>query len=147
MKLRELKFTTIDKCIIDVEDLLLGNHRSCEWTLPEVCWHINYPIPLSLHEPENKNLTDAQRAGQEFIDKVIASGFPEGLSAPIDSIPPPNVGIDAIEEFIKSLHKLKNYTAEFVDEIVFGPMTASKYREFILAHSAHHLSFFAPNGD
>jgi hypothetical protein len=144
MKLRNIQFENEDACIADIENLRAGARAGGAWSLGQTCWHLNFPVAHSLREPKNSEPTPEQVKRQAFVEKVIASGWPQGASAPKEMVPPADAGDETIDELIASLRNMKKYSAAYVDALLFGPVATSKFRKFALIHAAHHLSFFEP---
>jgi hypothetical protein len=144
MKLRTVRFADENACIADVERLAKGSRGGGAWSLAQACWHLAYPIDQSLHPPKVLEPTAEQAKRQEFIDKVIASGWPAGLDAPKPMVPPPETDQNAVAAFVASLKRLRDYRESHVESFVFGPVETGKFRQFALIHSAHHLNFFEP---
>jgi hypothetical protein len=131
--------------IADVERLAKGCKSGGAWSLPQVCFHLNYPIVQTLANPEPKGeATAQQKQMQGFIDQVIANGWPSGMNAPKEMAPPADPGASVVDHLLASLRKLQSTKSARVDAFVFGPVDTEKLRRFMLIHAAHHLSFFEP---
>src|SRR5438128_11873113 len=98
MKLRNVRFENEDACIADVERLANGARAGGAWSLAQAGWHLAYPVKESLHPPKTFEPTPEQAKRQEFIDRVIASGWPPGLDSPKPMVPPADTEQKAVEE-------------------------------------------------
>jgi Protein of unknown function (DUF1569) len=142
---RKLSFSTESEAISDVEQLRIGFVKAGTWNLPQICFHLAYPIDHSLHLPTTMELTDKQRGAQGFLEQVIASGWPAGHFDPPEPMrPPADVNPAAVGGLIDSLKQMSQYNASHVDAFLFGPVATQKFRRFALVHAAHHLSFLSP---
>ena len=145
VKLRQVTYADESACVADVEKLARGHRSGGAWTLAQACHHLNYPIERTLGNPEpTGEPTERQKKMQGFIDQVIAGGFPAGTNAPGEMAPPADAGPSAVDALITSLRRLQGKKSKRVDAFLFGPVETEKLRRFMLAHAAHHLSFFEP---
>lgn len=145
MKFRNVSYANEAAVIADVERLSKGCKSGGAWSLPQVCFHLNYPIERTLGNPEPRGEpTEQQKQMQGFIDQVIANGWPAGMNAPAEMAPPADPGPEAISQLLTSLRRLEGTKSKRVDAFVFGPIDSEKLRRFMLIHAAHHLSFFEP---
>jgi hypothetical protein len=142
-KLRNISYATIADCIADVETLRRGYRAGGNWTLPQVCFHLAYPleqISAARGEP-----TTEQKQVQGFVDGVLANGWPEAeLPASKPMTPPADVGPEAIDRFINAARKFSQLRDDRVEAYLLGPIEVEKLRRFALIHAAHHLNYFAP---
>jgi len=141
MRLRTIHYSDIDACIADVKRLQAGYRNGGTWSLEQNCWHLNVPVERSLQEPTDPEPSPEQRKDQAFIDQVVTSGWPEGLAAAGEMMPPDAVGSDAVERYTASLQQLRDYQPTLLDAFIFGPVEADKFRRFVLIHAADHLAF------
>lgn len=70
---------------------------------------------------------------------MIASGWPEGLKADGEMMPPDVVEDSAIDDYLISLERLRDYESAYIDAFIFGPVPTAKFRRFALIHAADHL--------
>lgn len=144
LKLRDLQFDDESACIEELLKLRSGCRSAGSWSFEQASWHLNFPIAHSLNGTPANEPTSEQKAQQAFVEQVIASGYPEGMPAPSEMIPPAQPGKNAVDELIISLRRLQRYTAPKIDAFIFGPLETEKFRGFVLRHAAHHLGFFEP---
>ena len=144
MKLRQLNFLDEDACVAEVNRLRAGYRAGGAWSLEQACWHLNFPVTQSLREPANPEPTQEERESHAFVEQVIAAGWPPGLTAGEEMMPPADPGTGAIDSWVASLRRLKEYRPAKVDAFIFGPLATDKFRKFVLVHAAHHLGFFEP---
>lgn len=146
MKRRDVEYADEGDCIADIERLRASSRGAGAWSLAQTCWHLEFPVTHSLRPPETTEATPEQQKRHASLDRVIASGWPAGLSSPAEMVPPADAGPEAIDALVTSLHQLRAYEPPYVDAFLFGPVETAKFRRFILVHAAHHLGFFEPEG-
>jgi hypothetical protein len=143
---RKLDFQSEAEVVSDINRLRAGNRKVAgKWTFGQTCWHLALPVKMCLRQPATTEPNDAQRAMHARLDELIAArGMPEGLPAPAGTEPPADAGPDAADDVLADLAALTAYENTHVDFGPFGPVPVNKFREFVLIHAAHHLSFFEP---
>lgn len=142
---RTLTFSTIDDVIADIGRLRRGYSKTGNWTLPQICFHLAYPIDESLRGILSPAPTSKQQQAQGFLDQVNESGWPkQKLDSPPPMRPPERADESAIEQYLASLKKLRDYHQPMVEAFLFGPIETDRLRRFMLMHAAHHLSFLQP---
>src|SRR5262249_45353355 len=122
-----------------------GNRAGGAWTLEQACWHIKYPMERASPAPADAVATPEQQKIQGFVDQVLASGWPEGLQAAKEMVPPADPGAEAVGGGIAGAGRgLQGNREARVNAFVFGPVETERLRRFVLIHAAHHLSFLEP---
>ncbi len=142
---RTLNFAAEADAIAEIESLRRGYLQTGNWSLPQIAFHIGFPISHPQASPATLDVSPEQKQMQGFLENVVAHGWPQqpGESPP-PMRPPANVGPEKVDELIANLKKLAAYKASHVNAGPFGAVTTEKYRRFILVHAAHHLSFLTP---
>jgi hypothetical protein len=148
---RKIKFESIDEAIADLERLRKGCVQQGAWTLPQIAFHIRFPIEQSLAKPApaaSAQPTAEQKQFQGFLEQVNASGWPDKvLDAPEPMRPPADATEKEIDALIASLRKVKDYKHPRIDAFIFGPVESEKLAKFLLAHASHHLSYLQPKAE
>jgi hypothetical protein len=130
----------------DIERLRRGHTQAGNWTLAQICWHLNLPLEHCLHVPASKEPTEAQRQMQQRLQGIMTANHMEpNQPMPPGTEPPADVGASAIDAFLAGLIKLENYTASHVDFGPFGPVTTGEFHAFTRIHAANHLSVLHPS--
>lgn len=140
-----LRYASLSAMIADIGRLRRGNTAGGNWSLAQICWHINlgFPMPLA-EEVAQTELTEAQVARQQRWDYYIEHGHaPAGFEAPAEMIPPDTCSEADIDALIQRLHDLKAFKGTFI-RAAAGVMPIERARGFILAHGALHLSCLHP---
>jgi hypothetical protein len=89
--------------------------------------------------------TPEQDARRPVFEQVMRSGqLPSGIDAPSQAVPPPDAGDSAIDDFIKTLTRFKNYREPIAPHRIFGHLSDADARRLNLIHCAHHLSHLVP---
>jgi hypothetical protein len=141
---RKLKFADTDAAAKEVERLRKGYTRTGEWSLPQMCKHLDMAIRYSMKPaPERKNeITFLQWVQLKLI---LAFGrIPSGIYAPKRIIPPDDTPDSAIDEFLVALQEMKEFKGEFAPHPRLGKLKRRQYVRLHLIHCAHHLGFLTP---
>jgi hypothetical protein len=142
---RPLKYADIDAMIADIARLRRGYTIGGNWSLPQMCWHLNlgFPMPL-VEEASQTELTEAQITRQNRWDYYIEHGHaPAGFEAPAEMVPQHDYSEADIDALVQRLHDLKAFKGKFI-RAAAGCMPIERARGFILAHGALHLSCLHP---
>ena len=144
---RKLVLSTEQDVIADVEHLRgTGYEQVGAWSLPRTCWHLSRVIDMTLTPAKpGSAATPEQMAKKAGFLKVLQEGLPPGMPTSEDIIPPPHVGLDAVDEFLQKTQALTSFPHPVVEVTMFGPVPFSEIRQMHIAHAAHHLSFLVPN--
>jgi len=142
---RTLQFNSEDDVIADVQNLRKGYTQAGNWTLPQVCWHLNVGVQSRMKAgpfPPDTSEPDARKAQ---IQQILATGrLPNGIPAPDTAIPPPDAGDPAIDILLASLRTFKTFPGPIPPHRIFGHLNDSDARKLNLIHCAHHLSYLSP---
>lgn len=139
------RYADFDAMIADIAHLRRGYTKGGNWSLAQICWHLNLGLPWPL-EPQDAQepLTEAQVARQARWDHYIAHGHaPAGFEAPGEMIPPTTANDADIDALVQRLHDLRDFKAPFI-RAAAGVMPIARARGFLLAHGWLHLSCLHP---
>jgi hypothetical protein len=137
---------SVDDAIADVRTLCKGYAQAGNWTLEQVCWHLNFATRMRMKPGPFEPNTPEQDARAPIFAKVLAEGkLPPGLVAPDTMVPPTDADSSAVTQLVDALEKLKSFPGPFAPHRLFGHMSDADSRRQILIHAAHHLSYLAPN--
>ena len=143
-----LKFATERGVIADVGRLQTGYRAVGTWTLPQTCWHLAAPlrIPLIAAEPPAAAVLSSPEyeATLKSLARYDADVTPLGMSAPPGTVPPADCGASAIDECVRLLQALEQFSGDFIAFGQYGVVPTARFRSFVLAHAAHHLSLLVP---
>lgn len=144
---RRLSFADSEQVIADVEQLRRGHTQVGQWTLTQICWHLDKTTRLRMTPGEFKPNTPEQDARRPMLEYVLAHGvLPPGLPAPDELLPPPRVDDGAIDQLIATLREWEAYTGRPGQHRLFGNLTLEQARRINLLHCANHLSCVLPLG-
>lgn len=141
---RKLKFADTEAAAAEVERLRKGYTVVGEWSLPQMCRHLDMAIRYSMKPaPERKNeITFLQWVQLRLI---LAFGrIPAGIAAPKRICPPDDTPEAAIDEFLEALREMKDFKGEFAPHPRLGKIKRRQYIRLHLIHCAHHLGFLRP---
>lgn len=141
---RKLKFADADAAAAEVARLRKGYTGVGEWSLPQMCKHLDMAIRYSMKPaPERKNeITFLQWVQLRLI---LAFGrIPAGIAAPKRIVPPDDTPDSAIDEFLGALREMKEFKGEFAPHPRLGKIKRKQYVRLHLIHCAHHLGFLTP---
>src|SRR5437764_6486083 len=98
---RKLTFSNVPELYAEIERLRSGYEQVGQWSLPQICFHLRWPIDASLKEPKSNEPTEEQKKFHGFLDQVIASGWPDGvLDAPEPMRPEGHRGDEEVDAFL-----------------------------------------------
>jgi hypothetical protein len=141
---RRLRFADTDACAADVALLRPGYTKAGNWSLPQVCWHLNTAINYSMRPPPHPP-TRFKPVGSFIIKTAIFFGrIPSARRSPDFVKPAPDVPDAAIDEFLSTLLILKSFAGPFAPHHLAGKIKPEDYKRFHLVHCAHHLGYLSP---
>lgn len=141
---RKLKFATTEEAAAEVERLRKGYKQLGEWSLPQMCRHLELAIHYSMQPaPERKNET---KFTQWLLLKIILlfKRIPAGQANSKRITPPDEVPESAIDEFKDELKKMDEFKGEFSPHPMLGKIKHKDYVKLHLIHCAHHFGFLVP---
>ncbi len=143
-----LRYSSIDEVIADIKLLRKGYAQTGQWSLPQICWHLDVTTQRRMAPGPYAPETPEQSARRPMMAQIIASGkLPPGLVAPPDLTPAPDLGEPAIDALLQTLDRLKSFKGPYAPHRLFGNLNEVESQQQILIHSAHHLSHLVPTGN
>lgn len=140
-----LRYTDEDAIAADVQALRHGYTQSGLWSLPQVCWHLEQTIMARMQPGPFPQDTPEQTARRGVMDQALATGrLPDGVKAPDAVVPAPELQDDAIDSFLATLRRFRDYTGPIHPHRLFGHLTNGEAHKLNLVHCAHHLSHLTP---
>lgn len=116
-----------------------------QWSLPQVCHHLDKSLQWSMRPGPFPPATPEQQASTPRLLEILASGkLPVGIQAPDHMLPPPDAGDAAIEAFLATLERYDRYTGVLAPHRLFGQRSKEVLRALAGIHCAHHLSHLVP---
>ena len=151
MPRRRVDFRSFDDVRADVARLASGPYTRCgAWDLATTCDHLVKGMEIAL---EGRPVTLpgfgkflAPLAGPFVFKRILKKrAMPTGVSAPPEFVP--NQGCacdDAVARLDATTRRAEAFTGPMKRHAFFGPITAEQWKELMLIHCAHHLSFLVP---
>lgn len=141
---RKLKFADTSAVAAEVGRLRKGYTRAGEWSLPQMCKHLDMAIRFSMKPaPERKMETTFLQWLQ--LKLILAFGqIPAGIVGPKRIIPPDDTPDSAIDEFLAALQEMKDFKGDFSPHPRLGKVKRRDYVRLHLTHCAHHFGFLSP---
>jgi hypothetical protein len=144
---RRLKFSDTDEVAADVQSLRTGFTQAGNWNLRQTCWHLTRAFRSSMTPRPGKRSAIKRPIQWAIVRVILTTGrLARGVRAPQRVVPDSDVPEAAIEEFMATLAELKDFSGEFSDHPMLGPLNRNQYMRIHLIHCAHHLSFLTPTG-
>jgi hypothetical protein len=145
-KHRHLNFSNVDTVATEVRRLRTGYDRAGNWSLEQVCWHLDKALSASMQPgPHTAARTGLIRRLQLRI--ILTTGrIPIRVQAPQKVMPPAQVAQTAIDDFLLTLAALRAFEGEFAPHRMFGPIDRDRFFRLHMIHCAHHLGFLVPAG-
>jgi Protein of unknown function (DUF1569) len=142
---RLLQYQSHAEVIRDVERLRSGYTMAGQWTLAQVCWHLERATGLRMSPPPHPESTPEQLARRSSFEQILATGqLPDGITAP-EALQPPAIAGDAdIDACIATLRAFECFPGPIAPHRLFGALTLGEGRKINLIHCARHLSFLTP---
>lgn len=142
---RELDYDDFAALRADVERLRRGHQRSGNWSLAQICWHLDHALIAAMKPTTYQPNTPEQDARREVLEEVLRTRrLPKGIVAPPDLVPPANVPDTAIDSFLETLARFERHQGPLAPHRIFGNMPMEDRRKQQLIHAAHHLSYLTP---
>jgi hypothetical protein len=146
---RSLNFSSLDEIAEDVRRLRrAGYGKAGQWSLPQVCHHLNQSLQWSLRPGPFPPDSPEQQASTPRLQQIFESGrLPAGIQAPDHMLPPTDASDAAIDAFLTTLKRYDDHQGELAPHRLFGHRTRDELRRLVRIHCAHHLSHLVPAAD
>jgi hypothetical protein len=152
MSRRALEFRSFDEVRADVARLAAGPYtRLGKWDLATTCDHLTKAFAVGLDDLPIKlpwfiKLL-APLAGPPIFRRTLRlRSMPTGVRAPAEFAPAENCPCDdAVTRLDAVTRRAESFPGPMPRHPFFGPITVEQWRELMLIHCAHHLSFLVPS--
>jgi hypothetical protein len=145
MQRRPLTFTNFFDVIADVNHLRRGYTPGGNWTLAQVCRHLDIAMTNAMRPGPYPENTPIQNQNRPALEDILETGMlPEGIPATAEGVPPADAPESAIDNFLVTLKKYEAHTDAYAPHRLFGDMKRFEARKLALIHCAHHLSHLLP---
>ena len=151
MPRRPLDFRSFADVRADVARLAAGPYTKCgTWDLPTTCDHLVKGMetglegrPVSL--PRFAKFL-APLAGPLVFNRILKKrAMPTGVSAPPEFVPALGcTSEEAVARLDATTRRAQAFTGPMKRHPFFGPITLDEWKQLMLIHCAHHLSFLVP---
>jgi hypothetical protein len=141
---RFLKFADVDAAKAEVIRLRAGYTKSKNWTLPQACWHLNAVMNYAMRPGPHAHVTPSPEMAQRLQILLQSGRLPISIQAPEAIVPPANPPESAIDDYLVTLEKFKNFKGEFGPHRLYGSIPHDDFVRLQLNHCAHHLGFLIP---
>ena len=151
MTRRVLDFRSFDEVAADVAALAAGPYTRCgNWDLAAACDHLARTFEAGL---ENKTIQFpllmrliAPALGPLILRRILKTrSFPTGVQAPATLVPDATCGCDAaVARLNAALARAADFQGPLARHPIFRRATVEQWKEAMLIHCAHHLSFLRP---
>lgn len=140
-----LNFANEEAVIADIQLLRKGYTKAGNWTLAQVCDHLDRGTKARMAPPPHDPTTPDQEGRKSLLEKILASGeLPDGIEAPQFMQPPTDCGDEAIDRLIARLREFAQFKGPIAPHRLFGHVPDPQIRRLNLIHCARHLSFLTP---
>ena len=148
---RPLDFRSFDAVAADVDALAGGRYSRCgTWDLAHCCDHLAKTIDLMLDKQSVpiplffRMLSPVM--GPLVLKRILKKrAMSAGFKAPAPFAPDEKCASDqAVARLKAALERAKAVSGEMPRHPFFGEMTAQQWKDLMLVHCAHHLSFLVP---
>lgn len=151
MNRRTLDFQSFADVRADVAGLVAAPHdRRGNWDLATTCDHLAKAIEVGL---ENRSVALPRFAkvlapvvGPLVFKRILKKrSTPRGVKAPAPFVPATNCACDdAVARLDAITRRAEAFAGPMPRHVFFGPITADQWKQLMLIHCAHHLSFLVP---
>jgi Protein of unknown function (DUF1569) len=145
-KRRRLKFASAQDVAAEVRRLRRGYERAGNWTLEQICWHLNKALSYSMQSNPN---AAAQRGliRRLQLKFILRTGMiPIRTKAPQRIAPPQQIPEAVVDEFLLTLAALQRFEGPFSPHPIFGQIRVEEFVRFHMIHCGHHLGYLLPAG-
>ena len=142
----DLKFSSYDEMLADVERLKGGYDKTGQWDLPMILDHIGKGINAPWI-PQMKIPWPGSLIAQAIIRRMVNKQYYPNIKFHAPKAMQPTAGIPmetAYPAFIATVEKVKNYPDPVMKNTPFGDVPTELWQKLHLLHGAHHLAFLTP---
>jgi hypothetical protein len=151
MPRRPLDFRSFDEVRTDVAHLATGPYTKCgTWDLATTCDHLVKGMEIGLEGrpvslPRFAKLL-APLAGPLVFKRILKKrAMPSGVAAPPEFVPAHGCACEeAVARLDATTRRAEAFAGPMNRHPFFGPITPEQWKELMLIHCAHHLSFLVP---
>jgi hypothetical protein len=145
---RPVKFASADDVVADVQRLRSVPYtRSGNWSLEQACWHLNF-VTNYFMSPGPHPIPNTPPDAHQNLKSVLAGGqIPTGIRSPDPALPPEACSPDAVDSFIATMQRFKDFPGPFAPHRLFGSLTLEEGRQLTMIHCAHHFSYLVPDSE
>ena len=148
---RPLDFRSFEDVRADVARLAAAPNTRCgNWDLATTCDHLAKAIEVGLENrpvalPRVAKLL-APLVGPLVFKRILKKrAMPTGVRAPAPFVPAENCACDdAVTRLEAITRRAEAFAGPMPRHVFFGPITADQWKQLMLIHCAHHLSFLVP---
>jgi hypothetical protein len=148
---RALDFRSFDDVRADTARLAAAPHDRCgRWDLATTCDHLVKAIEVGLENrpvalPRFAQLLAPLVGPLVFKRMLKTRRMPTGVRAPAPFVPVENCACDdAVARLDAMTRRAEAFPGPMPRHVFFGPITAEQWKQLMLIHCAHHLSFLVP---
>jgi hypothetical protein len=147
MNQRFLTFGSPKDVITEVNHLRKGYAQSGNWSLPQICWHLNFASSRNMEPPPYLDVPKRPETA-EALQRVLKAGrIPAGVQGPERAMPPTDISESIFDDFFSTMTRLDTFTGPFRPHPMFGEMSLADGKRVHLIHCAHHLGFLSPTAN
>jgi hypothetical protein len=148
---RTLDFRSFDDVRAEVARLAAGPYSRCgKWELATTCDHLAKAFELGLGDrtiavPRFVKILGPV-AGPLILRRVLKKrAMPTGVRAPVEFVPSENCDArEAVDRLNEILRRAEALPGPMPRHPFFGAMTVGQWKDLMLIHCSHHLSFLVP---
>lgn len=145
MQKRKLNLANVDEVTAEVRRLRKGYQRTGEWSLPQVCWHLNETMTRTMLT-KAVGAVEVKPEARAMLKKILEEGELPHVEAPKQVVPPEDAEGLEVDRFLETLERFRKFQGPFAPHRLFGEMAVADYARLHLIHCAHHLGFLVPVG-
>jgi hypothetical protein len=143
MQKRKLNLANVDEVTAEVRRLRKGYQRMGEWSLPQVCWHLNEVLTRAMLAKPGAAV-EVKPEARAMLQKILEEGEMPAVEAPQQVVPPEDAEGLEVDRFLETLERFRQFKGPFTPHRVFGVMAFADQARLHLIHCAHHLAFLTP---
>ena len=143
-KRRVISFNSPQAVAEEVKRLRPGCTRAGNWSLPQVCRHLNTAIRFSMRPGPYEPIAVTPESKSRLAAVLAAGQIPPGIKGPERAIPPQDTPDGAIDEFLITLAVLEKFPGPYAPHPFFGEVPTADFARLHLIHCALHLGHLVP---